>query len=132
MPGTVEIPGPEDSMDDDTAVSYEAATIGSDVLTSGGTKFGTLEHVLEVPELDVFDGIVVATKSGLRFVDADQVERITRGYIRCSIDSEDAAQLPEPGAPPVYRADALADSGASLHDRFGRLFGRPHWKREHD
>jgi hypothetical protein len=32
----------------------------------------------------------------------------------------------------VYRVDALADSGQSLHDILGRLFRRPHWIREHD
>ena len=44
----------------------------------------------------------------------------------------EAAQLPAPGGPPVYRVDALDDTGSSLHDRLGRLFGRPHWIREHD
>jgi hypothetical protein len=119
-------------MDDDTAVSYEAAVPGTPVLTSSGTKIGTLEHVLEVPELDLFDGIVIATKAGLRFIDADQIERITTSYIRCNIDDAQAAQLPPPEGPPVYRVDALADSGSSMHDRLGRMFGRPHWKREHD
>jgi hypothetical protein len=32
----------------------------------------------------------------------------------------------------VYRVDALADSGNSLHDVLGRLFRRPRWKREDD
>ena len=34
--------------------------------------------------------------------------------------------------PPVYRVDALADTGHSFHDVLGRLFRRPHWTREHD
>ena len=38
---------------------------------SGGEELGTVEHVLQVPELDVFDGIVVTTAGGLRFADAD-------------------------------------------------------------
>ena len=117
-------------MDEDTAISYEAAVPGSRVLTSTGTEIGTLEHVLEVPELDLFDGIVVTTRSGLRFIDADQIERITASYIRCSIDDEQAATLPAPDGPPVYRVDALADSGSSLHDRLGRMFRRPHWTQE--
>ena len=119
-------------MDDDTAVSYEAAVKGSPVLSSSGREIGTLEHVLEVPDLDLFDGIVVATAGGLRFVDADHVGRITRSSITCDIDDAQVALLPAPGGPPVYKADALADSGSSLHDRFGRMFGRPHWIREHD
>jgi hypothetical protein len=117
-------------MDEETAISYEAAVPGSRVLSSTGTEIGTLEHVLEVPELDVFDGLVISTKSGLRFIDADQVGRITASYIRCSIDDAQAAALPAPDGAPVYRVDALADSGSSLHDRLGRMFRRPHWTQE--
>jgi hypothetical protein len=117
---------------DDTAISYQAAARGTPVLSSAGTQIGTLEHVLEVPEVDVFDGIVIATKAGLRFIDADYVQRITRSRIWCSIDDTQAAQLPPPEGTPVYRVDALQDSGHSLHDVLGRLFRRPHWTREDD
>jgi hypothetical protein len=119
-------------MTDDTAISYEAAVRGTPVLTSGGTAIGTLEHVLQVPELDVFDGIVIATHGGLRFVDADQVQRITRSQIQTGLDDAQAAKLPPPDGPPVYRVDALQYSGPSLHDKLGRMFRRPHWTREHD
>jgi hypothetical protein len=117
---------------DDAAISYQAAVPGTPVLSSSGTEIGTLEHVLEVPELDVFDGIVITTKAGLRFIDADEVQQITRSYIRCRLDDAQAGQLPPPDGPPVYRVDALADSGNSLHDILGRLFRRPRWTREHD
>lgn len=119
-------------MTDDAPISYQAAVPGTPVLSSSGTEIGTLEHVLEVPELDVFDGIVIATKAGLRFVDADDVQQITRSYIRCSFDDAQAGQLPPPDGPPVYRVDSLADSGNSMHDILGRLFRRPRWTREHD
>jgi hypothetical protein len=72
------------SVTDDAAISYQAAVPGTPVLSSTGSQIGTLEHVLEVPELDVFDGIVIATRAGLRFIDADDVRQITRSYIRCS------------------------------------------------
>jgi hypothetical protein len=117
---------------DDSAISYQAAAPGTPVLTSTGTQIGTLEHVLEIPELDVFDGIVVATTAGLRFIDADYVQRITRSHISCSLSDAQVYQLPRPGGHPVYRVDALADSGQSMHDIMGRLFRRPHWIRERD
>lgn len=119
-------------MSDDTAISYLAAVPGTPVLSSSGQVIGTLEHVLQVPELDVFDGIVIATGAGLRFVDADRVQQITRSAIRCGIGDAEAASLPPPDGPPVYRVDALEDSGHSLHDTLGRLFRRPHWIREDD
>ena len=117
-------------MDRDTAISYAAAVPGSRVLSKSGKEIGTLEHVLEVPQLDVFDGIVIHTRHGLRFVDADQVERITASYIRCTISDKQAASLPAPDGAPVYRVDMLAETGDSRHDRIGRMFRRPHWTRE--
>jgi hypothetical protein len=118
--------------DAEPAISYEAATLGTPVLTCEGKKIGTLEHVLKVEELDVFDGIVVATDHGLRFVDADQIEVITAAHIRCTIDHAQARDLPPPQGPPVYRVDALEDTGRSLHDMLGRLFRRPHWTEDKD
>jgi hypothetical protein len=115
---------------DDQAISYQAATRGTPVLSSSGTQIGTLEHVLEVPEVDVFDGIVIATKDGIRFIDADNVRQITRSHIQSSLDDAQASQLQPPAGAPVYRVDALADSGHSLHDVLGRLFRRPRWTRE--
>ena len=117
-------------MTDDGAISYHAAVPGTPVLSSTGTEIGTLEHVLEVPQVDVFDGIVITTRGGLRFIDADQVRQITRSSIQTSLDDEQASRLEPPEGAPVYRVDALADTGHSLHDILGRLFRRPRWVRE--
>jgi len=117
-------------MSEEPAVSYEAAVPGSPVLSSSGKEIGTLEHVLEVPELDLFDGIVVATDWGLRFIDADQVELITVRHIRCRLDDAAAARLPPPDGTAVYRVNALDEIGDSLHERLGRMFHRPHWSRD--
>ena len=119
-------------MAEDSAISYQAAELGTPVLSSTGTRIGTLEHVLQIPELDVFDGIVIATEAGLRFIDADSIREITRGHIQSSLDDDQARRLPPPDGPPVYRVDALEDTGHSFHDVLGRLFRRPHWTREHD
>ena len=116
----------------DEAISYKAAVIGTPVLSTSGAQIGTLEHVLEIPDLDLFDGIVIATHAGLRFIDADQVREITRSHIQSSLDDTQASQLPPPDGPPVYRVDTLQYTGHSFHDVLGRLFRRPHWTREHD
>jgi len=127
-------------MDDDEeqfAVSYQGVTPGVPVLTRNGEQFGILEHVLEVPEEDVFDGIVVWTGEGgwldrriqrdlsrgeqsaarrlellqpqhLRFVDADHVAAITTGYVRCDLDTAQATALPPPARDaPVFYANAI-------------------------
>jgi hypothetical protein len=84
-----------------------------------------VEHVLEVPELDVFDGIVVKTPGGLRFANADQVADITDRYVVLNLPVEDTEWLGGPQAPAVYHADPSEHAGGSLHDWFGRRFGRP-------
>jgi hypothetical protein len=117
-------------MDTETAVSYQAAVPGTPVFTRSGKEIGTLEHVLEVPSLDLFDGIVVATDWGLRFIDADQIELITLVCIRSTLDDEEAARLPPPDGAAVYRVSGLDEIGDSLHERLGRMFRRPHWTRE--
>jgi hypothetical protein len=113
-------------MGDQDVVSYQGVPLGVPVLTRDGEQFGILEHVLQVPEVDVFDGIVVWTggskladkyiehelKAGsragavraefadasgtLRFVDADQIAIITTTYIRCAFSREQVALLPPP------------------------------------
>jgi hypothetical protein len=112
---------------DATPIAYGALPKGVPMLTRSGTRFGTVEHVLEVPEEDLFDGIVVATAHGLRFVDSDQVEEITTAYVRCSLTDDQAANLPAPEGSPVYSVDALQDDGNELRDRLGRMFRRAHW-----
>jgi hypothetical protein len=119
-------------MTEGTPISYEAATRGTPVLSSSGKEIGTLEHVLEVRDLDLFEGVAIATHHGLRFIDADHIPQITTTHIQTSLDDEQAAQLPPPTGPPVYTVDALADTGHSLHDVIRRLFGKPHWKRDTD
>jgi hypothetical protein len=117
-------------MTDARRISYQALPKGVPVRASGGEKVGTVEHVLEVPELDVFDGIVVRTEAGLRFADADQVADITDRYVVLDMPVEDAERLGRPQGPAVYHADPSEHAGGSLHDWFGRLFGRAHWKRD--
>jgi hypothetical protein len=117
-------------METETALSYQAAVPGTPVFTRSGKEIGTLEHVLEVPGLDLFDGIVVATDWGLRFIDADQIEMITIRNVRCRLDDAEAAGLPPPDGAAVYRVSALDEIGDSLHERLGRMFRRPHWTQE--
>jgi hypothetical protein len=111
-------------------ISYQALPKGVPVQASGGEEIGTVEHVLQVPELDVFDGVVLKTTGGLRFADASQVADITDRYVVLNLPADEAERLGRPQAPSVYHADPSEHAGSSLHDRFGRMFGRSHWKRD--
>jgi hypothetical protein len=115
-------------MDEGRPISYLALTVGTAVVSSTGTQFGTVEHVLQVPELDLFDGVAIKTKQGLRFVDRDQITDITTTMVRCALTDEEAVALPSPQGTLVLHPDTARDEGPSLTARFGRLFGREHWK----
>ena len=115
-------------MNDGRPVSYRGVPVGTPVLSSTNAQFGTVEYVLEIPELDIFDGIAVTTEHGLRFVDRDQIVDITTTRVRCTLTDEEAAALPAPEGTLVLHPDVARDEGPSLTARFGRLFGREHWK----
>ena len=117
-------------MTEGTPISYEAVSHGTPVTTKAGRTFGTVEHVLEIPAEDLFDGIVVATDDGIRFVDRDQILSITDTAITCDLDDAAVAALPAPDGPPVFHVSALDYEGKSVHDVVRRLFHRPGWKPE--
>jgi hypothetical protein len=114
-------------MDEGRPISYMSLTVGTPVLSSTGTQFGTVEHVLQIPEEDLFDGIAVTTEQGLRFVDRDEILDITTTLVRCSLSDEDTVTLPPPKGTVVLRPDAR-NQGSSLGARMSRLFGRQRWK----
>ena len=103
-------------------------SVGTPVLSATDSQFGTVEHVLQIPEEDLFDGIAVKTEHGLRFVDRDQITDITTTLVRCSLTDDEAAALPAPKGTLVLHPDTERDEGPSLTARFGRLFGREKWK----
>lgn len=115
--------------DEPTPIAYTALPKGVPVQTGDADEIGTVEQVLSVPEEDLFDGIVIETSGGHRFVDADQVATITTAYVRTTLDSQQARDLPAPGGAAVYRADPTEDAGRGWKDRLGRLFGKGSWRR---
>lgn len=111
-------------------ISYQTLRKGVPVSALGGEEIGMVERVLQVPGLDVFDGIVLQTSAGLRFADANQVADITDRFVVLNLPAERAERLGRPQAPAVHRADPSEHAGGSVHDWFGRIFGRGHWKRD--
>ena len=91
-------------MDLGNPVSYLVLPQGADVVSSDGHKVGTVEHVLAVPEADVFDGVIVdmqAGPGGHRFADADQVEACYERGVVLKLNRNAAEQLPEPSQNPA-------------------------------
>lgn len=109
-------------------VSYEGVPDGVPLLSSTGRQFGTLYKVLEIPEEDLFDGVIVETGRGHRFVDRDQIVEITTEYIKCELDDEAADQLPEPSGTAAFTADPSYGEGNSFRAWVHRTFGHGGWK----
>ncbi|MEP9365675.1 hypothetical protein ABLE68_22090 [Nocardioides sp. CN2-186] len=101
-------------------IAYTALQPGTPVQTSDGHDFATVESVLVDEVVSVFDGIVVQTADGTRFVDAPQVDSIYTTYVRTTLSAEQAAQLP----PPDRSTLVQIKPSKSLTDRIGRMFGR--------
>src|SRR5918993_3974096 len=90
---------------DASRISYQALAKGVSVRASGGEVIGAVEHVLEVTELDVFDGIVLTTAGGLRFADAVQIADITDRYVTMNLPVEQTERLGRPQGLPAYHAN---------------------------
>ena len=82
--------------DDDHQIGYQALPRGVPVHAADGARIGTVHRVLDNAREHIFDGIVIDTEDGRRFVDAPEVGRITRSRVTLTIDAAEAASLPSP------------------------------------
>jgi len=116
----------------DEPIAYTALAKGAAVLSASGAEFAKVEHVLQDADLDLFDGLVVRTDEGLRFVDAGQVARITSAAVQTTVADAETDALPKPDGDPVFEADPDEYQGNGLSAWFGRMFMREHWMRDRD
>ena len=75
-------------MDEGHAISYKLLERGTAVRTSDDVEIGTVDRVLENPREHIFDGIVITTPNGVRFVDAPEVARIAERRAMLVISAE--------------------------------------------
>ena len=88
--------------------------------TRDGSQFATVQSVLVDEKVSVFDGILVLSAAGTRFVDADQIESIHTSHVRTTLSAEQAANLPPPDGSNLVEIKPARSIGA----RLDRLFGR--------
>ena len=81
--------------DDGHAIGYKVLPRGTAVRSADGIEVGTVRRVLDNAREHIFDGIVIETPAGQRFVDAPEVARIHERAVVLSITAEQAADLPE-------------------------------------
>ena len=105
---------------DDYPIAYTALQPGTPVQTSDGYPFATVQSVLVDEKVSVFDGIVVQTAEGTRFVDAPQIDSIHTTYVRTTLSAAQAANLPLPDGSTLVEVKPAR----SIADRLRRMFGR--------
>jgi len=110
-------------------IAYTGLAKGTPVYTSDELRIGRVKSVLIVREKDIFDGIVVDTGHGPRFVDAPEVGEIYENAVLLKIDAEEASRLPDAKGNPAVMSVG-PDEAAEGSVRFGigraarRLWGR--------
>ena len=85
-----------DLPDDGHAISYKALQRGTAVRAADGTEVGKVRRVLDNARENIFDGIVIETRDGQRFVDAPEVGRIAELAVTLTISAQEVNELPEP------------------------------------
>jgi hypothetical protein len=110
--------------DDGYAISYKVLQVGTAVCDSAGAQVGTVRQILENEAEHIFDGLVIDTPAGERFVDAPEVARIAEQRVTLSLDAAGVAALPErdTAGGPTYHANTRGG-------RLSRFFGGG-WKRD--
>lgn len=110
--------------DDGYAISYKVLERGTPVVDRDGGDVGSVREVLENAAEHIFDGLVLDTPAGQRFVDAPEVARIAELRVTLTLDAAGVAALPERDSAggPTFRANARGG-------KLSRFFGGG-WKRE--
>jgi uncharacterized protein YrrD len=113
-------------------LSYVALAEGTPVFSSDGHEIGVVQEVLADTASNIFDGIVVDTRSGpggLRFVDAPEVGEIYERAVMLTLDAASCEVLPTPSANPAVMEVRPGDVpprgvSAGLRRMWDRLSGR--------
>jgi hypothetical protein len=108
------------SEDDGHQIGYKVLPRGTPVHTADGRRLGTVHRVLDNAREHIFDGIIVSTPDGRRFVDAPEVARITEKRVTLTIGAEEAKALPEHRGLRGSLETRAKRSGRRWKRRFGR------------
>jgi hypothetical protein len=110
--------------DDGHAIGYKVLRRGTPVRSSDGVQVGTVRRVQDNAREHIFDGIVIDTPDGRRFVDAPEVARIFERAVVLTITAEQAKELHEQGS--AVSARLRNTSTARRAKRLGRSM-RDRW-----
>ena len=110
-------------------IAYMVLAEGTRVEGNDGGEVGTVKRVLADEAADIFDGLILETPDGDRFVDAPHVGDLYERLVVLDISARDASRLPEPTASPatvdLTAEDVAEDSaGDKVRDAARRAWDR--------
>jgi hypothetical protein len=89
------------SADFGAPIAYLVLPEGVAVRTNDGREVGTVKRVLAVPDDDIFDGLILDTPDGDRFVDADRAGELYERGVVLALSADELHHLPEPTVSPA-------------------------------
>jgi hypothetical protein len=114
-------------LDDGLAISYHALRRGTVVRSADGVELGKVRRVEEETRSHIFDGIVMDTRNGRRFLDAPEVAHIAERAVTTTFPAAEADQhLAQMGSGMARRAKNTTT--ARRAKRWGRSL-RSKWER---
>jgi sporulation protein YlmC with PRC-barrel domain len=120
-------------MDYGQRIAYAALEEGTPVVTRDGRAIGRVKRVLADFEEDIFDGLILDTPAGDRFVDSERLADIYERAVVLSLSDEETAHLPEatpgPAVVEVDPEDTVKRTpaeiiGRQVRDVWNRISGR--------
>lgn len=96
-----------DAHEDGPAISYLALRRGTPVRGSDGAEVGRVRRVQNNAREHIFDGIVVETHKGRRFVDAPEVAHIAERAVTLTITADEVLASPPPPSRMRERLDQM-------------------------
>jgi hypothetical protein len=105
--------------DEGHQIGYQALPRGVPVFSSDGAEVGKVHRVLDNAREHIFDGIVIRTPDGRRFVDAPEVARIAERRVTLTITAAEARKLPEERGKLGAMETQLRRAGRRWRRRFG-------------
>jgi hypothetical protein len=82
-------------------ISYLILQPGTPCFTSDDQVVGSVKRVLAVPEDDIYDGLILHTDDGERFIDAAHATKLYENGVVLDISSDELHHLPAPAANPA-------------------------------
>jgi hypothetical protein len=110
-------------------IAYTVLAPGTRVAGRDGGEVGTVRRVLADEGSDIFDGLILDTRDGDRFVDAPQVAELYERLVVLDMTAEEARRLPEPTPSPaaveIEPDDVAGDTpGDKVRDAARRAWNR--------